>query len=664
MPNSDEAPRRFIGGGHMPHMVSGAPSGYRRGPRARAAYFALIALLGVGFARAAAAGNVRINTSTVVLSSVNPSAVGQTVTFTAIVGAPAGAGTPTGAVIFFDGKTPLGNRITLVGGRASLSISTLSEGIHPITADYSGDNNFNPSTSPVLNQVVGQCATPATPNLAIVPSSASPGDVYTLMWNNTLAGQTGQYEVFLSTDGGVTFHALSYTQTTSFSGIVNNVPGTVLVFYVRAEPFCSAGSASYSDPSNLVRLTVTGPGCARPLAPTVTVDKTSVLSGASYTLAWNPTLPAGPGGGAAGVYRILRAVGTGPFTSIGTTTSTTFTAAAPDVGAATPVFLEVRAEPSCSSDPAVFSPPSTPVRFDALPGCGGLPVPTNVTISSAQRAGAPTPTDYISVSWNVSSTTSLTRFGVRINGDPEVFVTGVLSAILPPRGTRLDPITAFVRAYGCSPEAAGPVGQSDPVALQTVPPAANFIPSPSSRVGTPVVFTDTSSPQATNWLWIFDDGAIDTRQSPSHVFLTAGSHTVFLVASSGAGSTTKALIIDVLPASGASAAERRSSPVPSAFDASDPERRTARVRLPGAGSTWLHVSSRESVETVLFLRFIGADGAVAAERRLSVAAGDEATFDLGAYGLTGEYGLELVGAQRFDAHIVQSRRPDPKEVRR
>ncbi|MDQ2870932.1 MAG: Ig-like domain repeat protein [Acidobacteriota bacterium] len=623
----------------------------------------MFALLGVGLAWAAGAdtsGNPL--TSTVVFSSLNPSSVGQMVTFTAIVGFPAGAGTPTGTVTFFDGQTPLGTQ-TLVSNQASFSTSSLALGAHPITAFYSGDSSFGRSTSPVLNQVVGLCVKPpAIRDLAIVPSSAAAGDAYRLTWSNTLAGQAGRYEVFLSTDGGASFHSVAFTQTTSFSGVVANVPGTVLVFYVRAEPFCSAGGTSFSDPSNLVRLTVVGRACTRPQTPSVTIDTTSVTSGASYTLTWDPTLPAGPSGGAAGIYRILQAVGPGTFTSIGTTTSTTFTGTAPVVGAATPVFLEVRAEPSCSSDPALFSPPSTPVRFDALPACGVLPVPTNVTISSAQREGAPTPTDFIAVSWTVSNAASVTRYGVRINGDPEVFSTG-LSAILLPRGNRLDPITAFVRAYGCSPETSGAVAQSDPVALQTVPPAANFTTSPTILVGTPVVFTDTSSPQATSWLWIFEDGAIDTRQSPSHVFLTAGSHTVFLVASSGAGSTTKSVTFDVLPASGATRVERRSS-VLASFDASDPERRTAPVVLPGVGSTWLHVSNREGVETVLFLRFIGADGAVAAERRLSVTAGDEAIFDLGAYGLIGEYFLELVGAQRFDAHIVQSRRPDPREVRR
>ena len=37
-------------------------------------------------------------------------------------------------------------------------------------------------------------------------------------------------------------------------------------------------------------------------------------------------------------------------------------------------------------------------------------------------------------------------------------------------------------------------------------------------------FTDTSSPQATSWLWIFDDGGTATVQSPSHTFTAAVSH--------------------------------------------------------------------------------------------------------------------------------------------
>src|SRR5262249_37031160 len=49
------------------------------------------------------------STAAALASSANPSAFGQSVTFTATVTASApGAGTPTGAVTFFDGSTALG----------------------------------------------------------------------------------------------------------------------------------------------------------------------------------------------------------------------------------------------------------------------------------------------------------------------------------------------------------------------------------------------------------------------------------------------------------------------------------------------------------------------------------------------------------------------------
>jgi hypothetical protein len=86
---------------------------------------------------------------TVVVSNLNPSKRGQSVTFTATV-TPSGA---TGSVGFYDGKKLLGTR-TLSGGTASLSTSNLSAGSHSITAKYNGDANFNGSTSAVLTQTV------------------------------------------------------------------------------------------------------------------------------------------------------------------------------------------------------------------------------------------------------------------------------------------------------------------------------------------------------------------------------------------------------------------------------------------------------------------------------------------------------------------------------
>src|SRR6202035_295373 len=83
-------------------------------------------------------------------SSPNPSNYGQSVDFTATV--PSGV---TGTVQFVDGSTTLGTG-TISGTTATFTTTTLSVGTHPVTAVYSGDANYNPATSAVDNQVVGQ----------------------------------------------------------------------------------------------------------------------------------------------------------------------------------------------------------------------------------------------------------------------------------------------------------------------------------------------------------------------------------------------------------------------------------------------------------------------------------------------------------------------------
>ena len=111
------------------------------------------------------------HTSTTLTSSANPSVFGQTVTFTATVAAVSpGAGSPTGTVNFFDGRTNIGTG-TLAAGVASFSTSTLdvSGSPHSITAVYVGDTNFATSTSAVLSQVVNPAHTSTT-----LTSSANP----------------------------------------------------------------------------------------------------------------------------------------------------------------------------------------------------------------------------------------------------------------------------------------------------------------------------------------------------------------------------------------------------------------------------------------------------------------------------------------------------------
>ncbi len=83
----------------------------------------------------------KASTTTAVASSLNPAAVGQTVTFTATV--TSGAGTPTGTVQFKVDNVNLGAPVALgMGGTAGISTDALTEGQHTVTAAYAGDSNF------------------------------------------------------------------------------------------------------------------------------------------------------------------------------------------------------------------------------------------------------------------------------------------------------------------------------------------------------------------------------------------------------------------------------------------------------------------------------------------------------------------------------------------
>jgi hypothetical protein len=98
--------------------------------------------------------------------------VGQTVTFTATVSVNApGAGAPGGTVTFNDGAVAIGVGTVNGNGVASVSTSTLSAGSHNITALYTGDANFLPSSSNsfafTLNKAASSVSVSANANPAV-----------------------------------------------------------------------------------------------------------------------------------------------------------------------------------------------------------------------------------------------------------------------------------------------------------------------------------------------------------------------------------------------------------------------------------------------------------------------------------------------------------------
>lgn len=93
----------------------------------------------------------KANSTTTLSSSSNPSGFGSSVTFTATVSST----TATGNVTFKDGTTTLGTG-NVSNGTATYSTSALAVGSHSITGVYSGDSNYNTSTSSKLTQTVEQ----------------------------------------------------------------------------------------------------------------------------------------------------------------------------------------------------------------------------------------------------------------------------------------------------------------------------------------------------------------------------------------------------------------------------------------------------------------------------------------------------------------------------
>jgi hypothetical protein len=126
--------------------------------------------------------SVNMVTTTSLASSVNPSAYGQTVSFTATVTPnPPGAGTPTGTVTFKDGSTVLATATLNSSAVATFTTSALGAATHSITAVYNGNTYFGVSTSAALTQTVNQASTTTRLISSLNPSVRGQAVTFTAM---------------------------------------------------------------------------------------------------------------------------------------------------------------------------------------------------------------------------------------------------------------------------------------------------------------------------------------------------------------------------------------------------------------------------------------------------------------------------------------------------
>ena len=169
--------------------------------------------------------------SSVIVSSANPSLPGTNVTFTTTLSAVApGAGTPSGTVNFrIDGSVAASGALS--GGGARFTINSLALGSHTVTAEYAGDLNFVGTTN-ALAQEQFVDTPPVTGNVTIerYPSQGVKVFVATLLANDTDPDSNA-----------LTFISVSATST---SGGTNVLQGN-WVFYQPPLGFTNSDSFSY-----------------------------------------------------------------------------------------------------------------------------------------------------------------------------------------------------------------------------------------------------------------------------------------------------------------------------------------------------------------------------------------------------------------------------------
>lgn len=199
------------------------------------------------------------DTTATLTSSLNPSTVGQAVTFTATIAS--AFATPNGSVTFFDGTSPIGTTTLNGSGIATLTTSALALGSHNITASYAGNNNFNASSTAVLVQVVNALPVSTTLMLAssVNPSTVGQSVTFTaVVTGSTTTVSQPSGTISFVIDGGSAVTAPLTNGTASFS-TSTLTQGSHTVLATFAGGTTSAGDTFTGSSAVLIQVVTVAP---------------------------------------------------------------------------------------------------------------------------------------------------------------------------------------------------------------------------------------------------------------------------------------------------------------------------------------------------------------------------------------------------------------------
>lgn len=365
------------------------------------------------------------STTTVLLSSANPTILGAPVTFTAQV---TGQGaTPTGSVVFHDGTTTLGQANLSAAGVATFSTSALQPGPHSLSVTYMGDGNNLTSTSAALSQSVLQRSSVVITSANNPALTADPVNLLITVTNSGIGTPTGTVTLMdgsntvgtatLAANGVATFTTASLPAGThalvaNYSGDPENTNANSAamsqVIQLRPSTTSLSNSLATATDGQTVTLiaVVEATGPATPTGAVIFTSGSTTLGAANLNASGVATLNLTPGVGnlnAVAVYQGdgLYASSTSPSTSVTVTTAAHFTLTS------NPAAISVQTKQHLTVQLTLASVASFQDNLSL--GCAGLPFAATCTFSQDQVVLQPNGT--VTVSVVVDTGTPLTSGG-------------------------------------------------------------------------------------------------------------------------------------------------------------------------------------------------------------------------------------------------------------